>query len=141
MVVTSVFESMSRPSTSPGLKLGYSPTAFWAGVAASRLFAPYLGARIGEWRLNLVLSAATLACWVAIELVQPGSREPNPQAAAEIAARALAEGVILLTCGTYGNVIRLLPPLVIPDELLVDGLDVLADAVRATAGVLVGAAQ
>ena len=43
--------------------------------------------------------------------------------------------MILLTCGTYGNVVRLLPPLVIPEELLVDGLEVLADAVRAAAGV------
>ena len=78
---------------------------------------------------------------LAIELVRPGTRDPNPKAASEIAARALAEGVILLTCGTYGNVIRLLPPLVISDDLLADGLDVLADAVRATAGVLVGAAR
>ncbi|WP_241387386.1 4-aminobutyrate--2-oxoglutarate transaminase [Rhodococcus sp. CH91] len=78
---------------------------------------------------------------LAIELVRPGTRDPNPKAASEIAARALAEGVILLTCGTYGNVIRLLPPLVISDDLLADGLDVLADAVRATAGALVGAAQ
>ncbi|MFI6400359.1 4-aminobutyrate--2-oxoglutarate transaminase [Rhodococcus coprophilus] len=78
---------------------------------------------------------------LAIELVLPGTREPNPEAAAAIAARALAEGVILLTCGTYGNVIRLLPPLVISDDLLLDGLEVLGDAVRATAGVLVGAAQ
>ncbi|MBM7457515.1 4-aminobutyrate--2-oxoglutarate transaminase [Rhodococcus coprophilus] len=78
---------------------------------------------------------------LAIELVLPGTREPNPEAAAAIAARALAEGVILLTCGTYGNVIRLLPPLVISDDLLLDGLEVLGDAVRAVAGALVGAPQ
>ncbi|MFD6675977.1 4-aminobutyrate--2-oxoglutarate transaminase [Rhodococcus zopfii] len=71
---------------------------------------------------------------LAIEFVMPGSREPNPVATAAIAAAALAQGVILLTCGTYGNVIRLLPPLVIPDELLVDALDVLEDAVRGAAG-------
>lgn len=41
----------------------------------------------------------------------------------------------MLTCGTYGNVVRLLPPLVISDELLTDGLDVLASAVRDVAGV------
>ena len=45
-----------------------------------------------------------------------------------VAAACLKEGVIILTCGTYGNVIRLLPPLVITDELLNDGLDVLAAA-------------
>ena len=41
-----------------------------------------------------------------------------------------AQGVIVLTCGTYGNVLRFLPPLVIGDDLLDEGLDVLADAIR-----------
>ena len=36
--------------------------------------------------------------------------------------------MLVLTCGTYGNVIRLLPPLVIGDELLLEGLQVLEDA-------------
>jgi 4-aminobutyrate aminotransferase / (S)-3-amino-2-methylpropionate transaminase / 5-aminovalerate transaminase len=36
---------------------------------------------------------------------------------------------VVLSCGSYGNVIRLLPPLVIEDALLADGLDVLAGAV------------
>ena len=39
-------------------------------------------------------------------------------------------GVIAISCGTYGNVVRLLPPLVITDEQLADGLDVLGAAVR-----------
>ncbi|OMH29276.1 4-aminobutyrate--2-oxoglutarate transaminase [Tersicoccus phoenicis] len=72
---------------------------------------------------------------MAIELVKPGTagttKEPNPEAAKSIVQAALAEGVILLTCGTYGNVIRLLPPLVISDELLADALDVLEAAVLA----------
>ena len=70
---------------------------------------------------------------LAIELVQAGSKEPNPELTKAVAAACLKEGVIILTCGTYGNVIRLLPPLVITDELLNDGLDVLAAAVRANA--------
>ncbi len=41
------------------------------------------------------------------------------------------QGVVVLTCGTYGNVIRLLPPLVIPDDLLAEGLDVLEGALLA----------
>ena len=67
---------------------------------------------------------------MALELVQPGSKEPNPEAAKSVAAACLKEGVVILTCGTYGNVIRLLPPLVIGEDLLRDGLGVLADAVR-----------
>ena len=39
-------------------------------------------------------------------------------------------GVVIVTCGTYGNVIRLLPPLVIPEELLLDGIEVIADVLK-----------
>jgi 4-aminobutyrate aminotransferase/(S)-3-amino-2-methylpropionate transaminase len=67
----------------------------------------------------------------AIELVRPGTLEPDPGAAALIAAECLRAGVIVLTCGTWGNVIRLLPPLVIGEELLTDSLDVLSEAVTA----------
>jgi 4-aminobutyrate aminotransferase/(S)-3-amino-2-methylpropionate transaminase len=70
---------------------------------------------------------------LAIELVQAGSKEPNPELTKAVAAACLKEGVIILTCGTYGNVIRLLPPLVITDELLNDGLDVLSAAIKANA--------
>jgi 4-aminobutyrate aminotransferase/(S)-3-amino-2-methylpropionate transaminase len=70
---------------------------------------------------------------LAIELVQAGSKEPNPELTRNVAAACLKDGVIILTCGTYGNVIRLLPPLVITDELLNDGLDVLAAAIKANA--------
>ena len=70
---------------------------------------------------------------LAIELVQAGSKEPNMDLTKAVAAACLKEGVIILTCGTYGNVIRLLPPLVISDELLVDGLEVLATAIKALA--------
>jgi 4-aminobutyrate aminotransferase/(S)-3-amino-2-methylpropionate transaminase len=70
---------------------------------------------------------------LAIELVQAGSKDPNPELTKTVAAACLKEGVIILTCGTYGNVIRLLPPLVITDALLNDGLDVLAAAIRANA--------
>ena len=43
------------------------------------------------------------------------------------------QGALFLTCGTYGNVIRLLPPLVMPEETLRDGLNVLVEAIRANA--------
>jgi 4-aminobutyrate aminotransferase/(S)-3-amino-2-methylpropionate transaminase len=66
----------------------------------------------------------------AIELVVPGSRTPDAAAAGAIAAACHAEGVVVLTCGTWGNVIRLLPPLTIDHDLLVEGLEVLATAAR-----------
>lgn len=67
---------------------------------------------------------------IAIELVRPGTSEPDADLTKAIAAKALAAGVVILTCGTYGNVIRLLPPLVIGDELLDDALTVLETAIR-----------
>ncbi|HRN29481.1 MAG TPA: 4-aminobutyrate--2-oxoglutarate transaminase [Terrimesophilobacter sp.] len=69
---------------------------------------------------------------VAIELVKPGTTEPDAALAKAVAAYAHRNGVILLTCGTYGNVIRLLPPLVISDELLDEGLDILAAGLAAS---------
>ncbi len=70
---------------------------------------------------------------LAMEFVVPGTTEPDAALTRAVAAGALEQGVILLTCGTDGNVVRLLPPLVIGDELLTDALDVLDDVVRAVA--------
>jgi 4-aminobutyrate aminotransferase / (S)-3-amino-2-methylpropionate transaminase / 5-aminovalerate transaminase len=63
---------------------------------------------------------------IAVELVRSGTADPDPDLTRALAARAHAAGVILLTCGTYNNVLRFLPPLPISDELLIEGLDVLA---------------
>jgi 4-aminobutyrate aminotransferase / (S)-3-amino-2-methylpropionate transaminase / 5-aminovalerate transaminase len=63
---------------------------------------------------------------IAIELVRSGTAEPDPDLTRALATKAHAAGVIVLTCGTYNNVLRFLPPLTISDELLIDGLDVLA---------------
>lgn len=68
---------------------------------------------------------------IAFELVEPGTKTPKPAAAKAIVNYCNQQGVLALACGTFGNVIRLLPPLVITDEQLADGLGVLADAVRA----------
>jgi len=68
---------------------------------------------------------------MAIELVDPATGEPDAALTSRVAAAAHAAGVILLTCGTYGNVIRFLPPLSMPDHLLVEGLQVVADTLAA----------
>ncbi|WP_091292626.1 4-aminobutyrate--2-oxoglutarate transaminase [Micromonospora halophytica] len=62
---------------------------------------------------------------LAVELVQPGTLIPDPAAAAAISAACHAAGLLTLTCGTHGNVLRFLPPLVISDEHLTRGLDIL----------------
>ncbi|GAA4480469.1 4-aminobutyrate--2-oxoglutarate transaminase [Rhodococcus olei] len=72
---------------------------------------------------------------LAIEFVVAGGREPDPDLTRTVAARAFEQGVIALTCGTYGNVVRLLPPLVIGDELLTEGIDVLESVLGELTGV------
>lgn len=65
----------------------------------------------------------------AIELVIAGSKEPNPAALGAIIKYCQQKGVLILSAGTYGNVIRLLPPLVIGDDLLREGLAILDEAI------------
>lgn len=65
---------------------------------------------------------------IAIELVEPGTKNPNPDAMAKVIKYCQSKGVLILTAGTYGNVIRFLPPLVITEELLKDAMSVFAEA-------------
>ncbi|WP_194410726.1 4-aminobutyrate--2-oxoglutarate transaminase [Microbacterium cremeum] len=65
---------------------------------------------------------------IAAEFVDPATGEPDAALTAAVAKACIAQGVIVLTCGTYGNVIRFLPPLSIGDDLLHEGLDVVAAA-------------
>ena len=65
----------------------------------------------------------------AIELVKPGSKDPNPEAQGAIIKYCQQKGVLILSAGTYGNVIRLIPPLVIPEHLLKEGLAILDEAI------------
>lgn len=68
---------------------------------------------------------------IAVELVQPGSRTPNREAVAEIVRFCQQHGVFVLTAGTFGNVIRFLPPLTISDALLAEAFTVLREAFTA----------
>jgi len=65
---------------------------------------------------------------IAIELVKSGTSEPAPELTKALCAKTHAQGVLVLSCGTFGNILRFLPPLSISDELLQEGLDVLAEA-------------
>lgn len=68
---------------------------------------------------------------IAVELVKPGGTEPDAELTKALCAAAHAKGVIVLSCGTYGNVLRFLPPLAISDDLLNEALDILAEALAA----------
>ena len=67
---------------------------------------------------------------MALELVDPDSQKPDAALTAAVAQAARSRGLILLTCGTYGNVIRLLPPVTMPDELFAEGMEILEQALR-----------
>ena len=67
---------------------------------------------------------------LALELVEPGTLTPNPALTGRIAAACHQQGLVTLTAGSFGNVLRFLPPLVIGDDLLNEGLDILEAAFR-----------
>jgi 4-aminobutyrate aminotransferase/(S)-3-amino-2-methylpropionate transaminase len=72
---------------------------------------------------------------MAMELVgDPESKEPNAALTAAVNKGCHERGLVTLTCGTYGNVFRFLPPLSISDELLHEGLDVLEESFTAALG-------
>lgn len=75
-----------------------------------------------------------LGAMTAFELVKErGAHEPDPEGAKAVAGAALGQGLLLLTCGYYGNTVRLLPPLTIDDKTLGEGLDALDAALVAAA--------
>lgn len=67
---------------------------------------------------------------MAVEFADEGTLAPRPDLAQQVAAACHAAGVLTLTCGTHGNVIRLLPPLVIEEAVLEAGLQILTASIR-----------
>ncbi|MED7926694.1 4-aminobutyrate--2-oxoglutarate transaminase [Nonomuraea sp. LP-02] len=80
-------------------------------------------------RFDVIGDVRGRGAMIAIELVEPGTKEPNPTAVQAVVKRCHAEGLLVLTAGTYGNVLRFLPPLVIPEHLLDEGLGILEKAI------------
>ncbi len=86
-------------------------------------------------RFDIIGDVRGIGAMLAMEFVQPGTgattKEANAAAVSAISKHAFENGVILLTAGTYGNVIRFLPSLAISDELLLDAVSVIEDALTA----------
>jgi 4-aminobutyrate aminotransferase-like enzyme len=77
-----------------------------------------------------------LGAMVAFEMVKdPKNKEPDAAVTAAILAAAEKRGLILLSCGTEANVVRLLAPLTIPDAVLEEGLGILSASVKDACGV------
>lgn len=70
-----------------------------------------------------------LGAMIGMEMVRdPGTREPAPAEVAEVMAKCIRRGVIIVKCGIYGNVLRMLVPLMIPMDQLGEALDVVEQA-------------
>jgi len=96
-------------------------------VDRARVIGGILNSRLTEMKnkYSVIGEVRGRGAMQAIELVKPGSKEPNSEAMAKVIKYCQQNGVLILTAGTYGNVIRFLPPLVITEDLLNDALDVL----------------
>ncbi|GAB3392871.1 PLP-dependent aminotransferase family protein [Azotobacter armeniacus] len=118
-----------------------SPLACAAALAVLEVFeeerllerARGIGARLTEElraiqaRHPSIAEVRGLGAMVAMELCEDGDvRRPASALTGQIVARARDKGMILLSCGSYGNVLRFLMPLTVPDELLDRGLAILA---------------
>ncbi|MDQ8030703.1 MAG: 4-aminobutyrate--2-oxoglutarate transaminase [Bordetella sp.] len=77
-----------------------------------------------------IAEVRALGAMVAVEFRQPGSDAPSPEFTRRVQAHALEKGLLLLTCGTDGNVIRFLFPLTITDALMDEAFDILGQALR-----------
>jgi len=104
-----------------------------------------LGARLTE-RLQALRGAVPqiaevrgLGAMVAVEFNRPGLPEPDADFAKRVQQRALAGGLMLLTCGVYANAIRFLFPLTTPDAVFAEALDILEDALVSEAKLAIAA--
>jgi 4-aminobutyrate aminotransferase/(S)-3-amino-2-methylpropionate transaminase len=79
---------------------------------------------------SIVAEVRGRGAMLAIEFADPETLAPRAELTKEIAALCHQQGVLVLVCGTFSNVLRLLPPLVIDQALLADGLEVLRDIIQ-----------
>jgi 4-aminobutyrate aminotransferase len=134
-------ELMSRWTTgSHGTTFGGNPVSAAAAAATVEALGgviPQVPAlsehafrRLGELadRHPVVGDVRGLGLMIGIELVKPGTNEPDPEAFGHVAAIAAEHGLLILDCGPDGNVIRFIPPLIVTMEELDRGIDILDDA-------------
>ena len=81
-------------------------------------------------RFSHVADVRGIGAMVAIEFSDPETGKPAPEVAKAIQTYALHQGVLILTAGTFGNVLRFLPALVITDEQIEEAVGVMADALE-----------
>ena len=103
----------------------------------ARAIGDRIRARFCEWAAGwpCIGDVRGLGAMVAMELVSdPAARTPDKALTGRLLGAALERGVVLLSAGTYGNVVRLLPPLTIDEAVLDEGLDAVEAALASVAG-------
>jgi 4-aminobutyrate aminotransferase/(S)-3-amino-2-methylpropionate transaminase len=141
----------SVPPGGLGATYGGPPVGCAAGLAVLDVIeseklcerATAIGKRITSWGESLqkatdcIGEVRTVGAMTAVELVKGGNAdEPDPDLTKAVVADALKRGVILLSCGTRGNVIRFLPPLTIAEALLDEALAAVRESVLGLAGAV-----
>jgi len=94
----------------------------------SRMLGEALVAELNNARASCpyIADVRALGSMVAVEFIDPQTGEPSPAFTQKVLAHALEAGLLLLSCGVYGNVIRFLYPLTIPDAQFRRALDILS---------------
>lgn len=72
-----------------------------------------------------------LGFMVAVEFANPGDKTPDADFTNRVKAAALERGLVLLTCGVYGNVIRFLAPITVPDDIFAEALEIISQSIEA----------
>ena len=123
---------------------GGNPVACAAGLAVMEIFeeenmleksvalGEKLMARFEKWQqqFDIIGEIRGLGAMLGLELVKGENREPAADEAKQLTSFCLEKGLLVLSCGSYGNVIRVLAPFVITDEQLENGLGILEDGLK-----------
>jgi 4-aminobutyrate aminotransferase/(S)-3-amino-2-methylpropionate transaminase len=123
---------------------GGNPVACAAGLAVLEVFeeeklleksialGEKLYARFKKWqeKFDLIGEIRGLGAMLGLEFVKGASQEPAAEEAKQLAAYCLDKGLLILVCGSYGNVVRILAPFVITDEQLEKGLSIMEEALK-----------
>jgi 4-aminobutyrate aminotransferase/(S)-3-amino-2-methylpropionate transaminase len=134
-----------------GSTYGGSPLGCAAGLAVidviedeqlcerSMALGERIKARITQWKSRNdtlpIGDVRGLGAMVAFELVTDrGSQEPDPKATGQLIAKAEENGLVLLSCGVFGNTVRILVPLTASDEIVDEGLDIIERSMTELAG-------
>jgi 4-aminobutyrate aminotransferase/(S)-3-amino-2-methylpropionate transaminase len=101
-------------------------------LAKSVALGEKLKARFEKWQkeFSVIGEIRGLGAMLGLEFVRGGTKDPAADEAKQLAAYCLGKGLLVLVCGSYGNVVRVLTPFVITDEQLEKGLAIMEDGLK-----------